>query len=156
MKTYCTKTSDVVPQWHVIDASGKTLGRLSTEVSTLLMGKHKPIYTPNINTGDFVVVTNASKVRLTGNKNRQKVYYRHSNYPGGLKSVSYERMMDSNPTRVVELAVKGMLPHNVLGRAMIKRLKVYSGDTHPHQVQIETQTGEGTKPNKKERKRGRS
>jgi len=156
MKTYSAKPSDVIPQWHVVDAAGKTLGRLSTEVATLLMGKHKPLYSPNINTGDFVVVINASKVKITGNKTRQKVYYRHSNYPGGLKSVSYERMMDSDPTRIIELSVKGMVPHSLLGRAMMKRLKVYSGDSHPHKAQIRELTEQETKPAKRQRKRGRS
>jgi len=136
MKTYSTKSSDLKPQWHVIDASGKTLGRLASEVATLLMGKHKPIYTPNLNTGDFVIVVNAAKVRVTGNKAQQKVYYRHSGYPGGLKSTTLARMMQTHPTRVIEYAVKGMLPHNRLGRDMLRRLKVYAGDTHPHQAQV--------------------
>jgi len=143
MKTYSTKSSDLTPQWHVIDASGKTLGRLASEVATLLMGKHKPIYTPNLNTGDFVIVVNAAKVRVTGNKAQQKVYYRHSGYPGGLKSVTLERMMQTHPTRVIEYAVKGMLPHNRLGRDMLRRLKVYAGDTHPHQAQVGKSEGEG-------------
>jgi large subunit ribosomal protein L13 len=136
MKTYSTKSSDLRPQWHVIDASGKTLGRLASEVATLLMGKHKPIYTPNLNTGDFVIVVNAAKVRVTGNKAQQKFYYRHSGYPGGLKSTTLARMMQTHPTRVIEYAVRGMLPHNRLGRDMLRRLKVYAGDTHPHQAQM--------------------
>ena len=136
MKTYSAKAADLNPQWHVIDATDRTLGRLSTEVATLLMGKNKPIYTPNMNTGDFVVVINASKVRVTGNKGQQKFYYRHSNYPGGLKSVSFTRMMETHPTRVIEHAVRGMIPHNRLGRAMMKRLRVYAGDRHPYQAQI--------------------
>jgi len=136
MKTYSTKSSDLRPQWHVIDASGKTLGRLASEVATLLMGKHKPIYTPNLNTGDFVIVVNAAKVRVTGNKAQQKFYYRHSGYPGGLKSTTFARMMQTHPTRVIEYAVRGMLPHNRLGRDMLRRLKVYAGDTHPHQAQM--------------------
>ena len=143
MKTYSTRSSDLTPQWHVIDASGKTLGRLASAVATLLMGKHKPIYTPNLNTGDFVIVVNAAKVRVTGNKAQQKVYYRHSGYPGGLKSVTLERMMQTHPTRVIEYAVKGMLPHNRLGRDMLRRLKVYAGDTHPHQAQVGKSEGEG-------------
>jgi large subunit ribosomal protein L13 len=143
MKTYSTRSSDLTPQWHVIDASGKTLGRLASVVATLLMGKHKPIYTPNLNTGDFVIVVNAAKVRVTGNKAQQKVYYRHSGYPGGLKSVTLERMMQTHPTRVIEYAVKGMLPHNRLGRDMLRRLKVYAGDTHPHQAQVGKSEGEG-------------
>ena len=137
MKTYSAKPSDLNPQWHVIDASDRTLGRLATEVATLLLGKNKPIYTPNMNTGDFVIVINASRVRFTGNKGSQKFYYRHSNYPGGLKSVSLARMMETHPTRVIEHAVSGMIPHNRLGRAMMKRLKVYAGDTHPYQAQME-------------------
>ena len=136
MKTYSTKSLDLRPQWHVIDASGKTLGRLASEVATLLMGKHKPIYTPNLNTGDFVIVINAANVRVTGNKAQQKFYYRHSGYPGGLKSTTLARMMQTHPTRVIEYAVRGMLPHNRLGRDMLRRLKVYAGDTHPHQAQI--------------------
>ena len=143
MKTYSTRSSDLTPQWHVIDASGKTLGRLASLVATLLMGKHKPIYTPNLNTGDFVIVVNAAKVRVTGNKAQQKVYYRHSGYPGGLKSVTLERMMQTHPTRVIQYAVKGMLPHNRLGRDMLRRLKVYAGDTHPHQAQVGKSEGEG-------------
>jgi len=139
MKTYSAKASDLEPRWHVIDASGKTLGRLASEVATILMGKHKPIYSPHLLSGDYVIVLNASKVRVTGNKAEQKLYYRHSGYPGGLKSTTLGKMMQTHPTRVIEYAVKGMLPHNRLGRQMIKRLKVYSGDTHPHQGQV----GEG-------------
>jgi large subunit ribosomal protein L13 len=143
MKTYTVKSSDIEPQWHVIDASGRTLGRLATEVATLLMGKHKPIYTPHLNTGDFVVVTNAAKVRVTGKKAQQKVYYRHSGYPGGFRSTTFNRMMETHPTRAIEYAVKGMLPKNRLGRDMLKRLKVYSGDTHPHQAQVGKHTEGG-------------
>jgi large subunit ribosomal protein L13 len=141
MKTYSTKASDIERQWHVIDASGKVLGRLATKVAGLLMGKHKPIFTPNLDTGDFVVVINAAKVKVTGNKVEQKLYYRHSGYPGGLKSVNLERMMQSNPSRVIEHAVKGMLPHNRLGAQMIKKLRVYDGESHPHL----SQTGAGSK-----------
>jgi len=136
MKTYSTKSSDLKPTWHVIDASGRTLGRLASEVAGLLIGKHKPIYTPHLNTGDFVIVLNAAKVRVTGKKAEQKVYYRHSGYPGGLKSTSFAKMMETHPTRAIEYAVKGMLPHNRLGREMFRRLKVYPGDTHPHQAQV--------------------
>jgi len=138
MKTYSTKASDIKRQWHVIDASDKILGKLATQVAGLLMGKHKPIFSPNLDTGDFVVVVNADKVRVTGNKMKQKVYYRHSGYPGGLKSITLERMMQTNPTRVIEHAVKGMLPHNRLGASMIKKLRVYTGDTHPHLAQTQT------------------
>jgi len=136
MKTYSTKADDIERQWHVIDASGKTLGRLATQVASLLKGKHKPIYVPHLDTGDYVIVLNAAKVRVTGKKLKQKTYYRHSGYPGGLKAVTYEEMMSAHPTRVIEYAVKGMLPHNRLGRAMFKKLKVYAGDNHPHQAQV--------------------
>ena len=138
MKTYTTKASDIERQWHVIDASGKTLGRLSTQIARLLMGKHKPIFSPNLDTGDYVVVINAEKVRVTGNKPRQKFYYRHSGYPGGIKSISLERMMQTHPTRVIEHAVKGMLPHTRLGASMKKKLKVYAGDSHPHLAQTKS------------------
>ena len=142
MKTYSVKPSDIERQWHVIDASGKVLGRLATQVAGLLMGKHKPIYSRNLDTGDFVVVINADKVRVTGNKAKQKLYYRHSGYPGGLKSISLEEMMQTNPTRVIEHAVKGMLPKNRLGNSMMKKLKVYVGDTHPHLAQIKAASAE--------------
>ena len=135
MKTYSTKPSEIKREWHVIDASDKILGRLSTQAANLLMGKHKPTFSRNLDTGDFVVILNADKVRVTGNKAKQKLYYRHSGYPGGLKSISLEKMMQTNPTRVVEHAVKGMLPHNRLGAKIVKKLKVYTGDTHPHLAQ---------------------
>jgi len=138
VKTYSTKTSDIERKWHVIDASGKVLGRLATRIASLLMGKHKPIFSHNLDVGDFVVVINADKVLVTGSKVKQKLYYRHSGYPGGLKSVSLEKMMQTNPTRVIEHAVKGMLPHNRLGAEMMKKLKVYVGDTHPHLAQTGT------------------
>ena len=136
MKTYSTKASDIERKWHVIDASGKTLGRLASEVARLLRGKHKPIYVPHLDTGDYVIVINADKVRVTGNKAKQKLYYRHSGYPGGIKSTSLAEMMESHPTRVIEHAVKGMLPKGPLGRAMFKKLKVYAGPNHPHQAQV--------------------
>ena len=136
MKTYSTRAKDIERQWHVIDASGKTLGRLATQVATLLTGKHKPMYVPHLDTGDYVIVLNAAKVRVTGKKIKQKTYYRHSGYPGGMKAVTYGDMMAAHPTRVIEHAVKGMLPHNRLGRAMFKKLKVYAGDEHPHQAQV--------------------
>ena len=135
MKTYSAKPADIERQWHIVDASDKTLGRLSTQIARLLMGKHKPMFTPNQDTGDFVVVINADKVRFTGNKAEQKLYYRHSGYPGGLKSVTLGKMMQTNPTRVIEHSVKGMLPHTRLGAGMGKRLKVYAGDEHPHLAQ---------------------
>jgi len=144
MKTYSTKASDIKREWHVIDASGEVLGKLATQVASLLMGKHKPIFSRNLDTGDFVVVINADKVRVTGNKDKQKVYYRHSGYPGGLKSISLEKMMQTNPTRVIEYAVKGMLPHNRLGAKMMKKLRVYAGDTHPHLAQTQASSSEVT------------
>ncbi len=136
MKTYSTKAKDVERQWHVVDASGKTLGRLASRIASLLIGKHKAQYVPYLDTGDYVIVLNASKVRVTGNKAKQKIYYRHSGYPGGLKAVTLEKMLSTHPTRVIEHAVKGMLPPTRLGRAMFKKLKVYEGDSHPHQAQV--------------------
>ena len=135
MKTFSTRPSDIKRARHVIDASDQVLGRLATQVARLLMGKHKPIFTRNLDTGDFVTVINADKVRVTGNKPKQKLYYRHSGYPGGLKTVSLEKMMQTNPAWVIEHAVKGMLPHNRLGASMMKKLKVYAGDTHPDLAQ---------------------
>lgn len=135
MKTYSVKASEIKRERHVIDGSDKVLGRLATEVATLLMGKHKPIFSRHLDTGDFVVVLNADKVHITGNnKAQQKLYFRHSGYSGGLKSVSLEEMMKTYPTRVIEHAVKGMLPHNRLGAQIIKKLKVYTSDTSPGQV----------------------
>jgi len=135
MKTYSTKASEIERQWHVIDASDKILGRLATQAARLLIGKHKPIFSRHLDVGDFVVVINAEKVRVTGNKAKQKFYYRHSGYPGGLKSISLEKMMQTNPTRAIEYAVKGMLPHTRLGANMRERLKVYVGEAHPHPAQ---------------------
>jgi len=136
MKTYSPKAKDIEREWWVIDAADKTLGRVAAQVANLLMGKHKPIYAPHIDTGDYVVVINAAKVKVTGKKAEQKIYYRHSGYPGGLKSPSFKEVFSRAPARVVELAVKGMLPHNRLGRAMFKKLKVYPGNEHPHQAQV--------------------
>ncbi len=136
MKTYSTKASDIKREWHIFDASDQVLGKLATQVAGLLMGKHKPIFCRHLDVGDYVVVINAEKVRVTGNKAKQKFYYRHSGYPGGLKSISLERMMQTHPTRVIEHAVKGMLPHNRLGAKMMKKLRVHVGDTHPYQGQI--------------------
>lgn len=136
MNTYSTKPADIKREWHVIDASGKVLGRMAAEAARLLMGKHKPIYATHLDTGDFVVIINAGKVRFTGNnKAKQKLYYRHSGYPGGFRSVSLEDMMNTYPTRVIEHAVYGMLPHNRLGAKMRKKLKVYAGEAHPHGAQ---------------------
>jgi large subunit ribosomal protein L13 len=135
MKTYSTKAKDIERKWWVIDATDRTLGKVATEAASLLMGKHKPIYAPYIDTGDYVVVTNAAKVKVTGKKPEQKIYYRYSGYPGGLKSAAFKEVFEKDPRRVIELAVKGMLPHNRLGRAMFKKLKVYPGNEHPHEAQ---------------------
>jgi large subunit ribosomal protein L13 len=135
MKTYSIKAAEIERQWHVIDASGKILGKLATEAAKLLMGKHKPTFSRHLDTGDFVVIINAEKVRFTGKKAEQKLYHSHSGYPGGLKTVNLERMMATHPTRVIEHAVKGMLPHNRLGAKMLKKLKVYAGEEHPHLAQ---------------------
>lgn len=132
MKTYSLKVSEIKREWQVIDATDQVLGRLATRVARLLMGKHKPIFSPNLDVGDYVVVINADKVRVTGGKAKQKVYYRHSGYPGGLKAITYDKLMQTNPTRVIEYAVKGMLPHTRLGAKMMKKLRVYVGDTYPH------------------------
>ncbi|MFC1951252.1 50S ribosomal protein L13 [Chloroflexota bacterium] len=137
MKTYSVKKADIERAWHVMDAEGKTLGRLATEAATLLKGKHKPTYTTHMDVGDYVIVVNAEKVVVTGNKAEQKMYYSHSNYPGGLKSANYAKMIEKHPTKIIEHAVKGMLPHNRLGAAMFKKLKVYFGPTHPHQAQVQ-------------------
>jgi large subunit ribosomal protein L13 len=132
MKTYSAKPVDIKRELHVIDAAEKTLGRLSIQIARILMGKHKPIYTPSMDTGDFVTVINAAKVRVTGKKAEQKVYYRHSNYPGGFKSITLGKMMQQFPTRAIEYAVKGMLPHTRLGAQMNKKLRVYAGPTYPN------------------------
>ena len=136
MKTYATKSKDIERKWHVIDASGKTLGKLASQAARLLMGKHKPNYAPYMDCGDYVVITNASKITVTGNKALNKTYHRHSGYPGGIKSVNFEKMLSTHPGRVIEHAVKGMLPGNLLGDAMFKKLKVYKDDKHPHQAQV--------------------
>ena len=143
MKTYSTKASDIVREWRVIDASGEILGRLATKVAILLRGKHKPLFAPHLDTGDFVIVVNAAKIRVTGKKAQQKMYYRHSGYPGGLRSTSLAEMREKHPTRVIEHAVKGMLPHNRLGAAMLRKLKVYAGPDHPHQAQVREKIGIG-------------
>jgi len=135
VKTYSAKKADIQRDWYVVDAAGETLGRLATRVATVLRGKHKPTYTPGMDTGDFVIVVNADKVAVTGRKLDQKKYYRYSGYPGGLTETSLRRMLQTHPTRVIEYAVRGMLPKNRLGRAMIKKLKVYAGSTHPHEAQ---------------------
>ncbi|MBK1783999.1 50S ribosomal protein L13 [Prauserella cavernicola] len=135
MPTYSPKPGDVTRAWHVIDAEDVVLGRLATEVATLLRGKHKPTYAPHVDTGDFVIIVNADKVALTGNKREQKFAYRHSGYPGGLRKRSFGELLDTRPERLVEKVVKGMLPKNKLGRAQAKKLKVYAGAEHPHAAQ---------------------
>ncbi|TVP42067.1 MAG: 50S ribosomal protein L13 [Gemmatimonadales bacterium] len=132
MKTYTPKTDEIDAQWWVVDAADKTLGRLATEVARVLRGKHKPIFTPHLDTGDHVVVLNASRVKLTGNKADQKTYFRHSGFMGGERHIPFKRMLSSHPERVIELAVKGMLPKNALGRQIRKKLRVYPGAEHPH------------------------
>lgn len=135
MKTFMAKDQEVQRKWYVIDATGLPLGRLASEVAKILKGKNKPIYTPHVDTGDFVIVVNAEKVELTGKKLNQKMYRRHSMYPGGFKEMSYKHLMEKFPERAVELAVKGMLPKNSLGRSMFKKLKVYAGPQHENQAQ---------------------
>ena len=134
-----TRAGDLKPGWHVIDADGQTLGRISSAIAVLLQGKHKPEYVPYLNTGDFVVVINAEKVRVTGKKLEQKIYYRHSGYPGGLRERTLADVLERTPTRVIEHAVKGMLPKNSIGRRMLSRLKLYVGGEHPHEAQIRAQ-----------------
>ena len=133
--TFMAKESEIKRNWYIIDASGLPLGRLASEVARILRGKHKPIYTPHVDTGDFVIVINADQVALTGNKLRQKYYYRHSGYPGCLKKIRYDELFKQKPEFILTLAVKRMLPANRLGRAMLKKLKVYAGSQHPHQAQ---------------------
>ena len=134
-KTYSAKAEEVERNWYVVDAEGRTLGRLATEVARILRGKHKPIYTPHVDTGDFVIIVNADKIRVTGKRLDQKMYYRHSGYMGGLKEISLRTMLDKHPERVLQLAVKGMMPKNPLGRKMYRKLKVYAAPDHPHAAQ---------------------
>ena len=136
METYSVKAKEIEHDWHVIDATGQTLGRLGTRVAQLLMGKHKPSYSPHLDMGDFVVLVNAEKVRVTGKKLKDKIYYRHTGYMGGLKETRLEEMLSRNPRRVLELAVRGMLPRNKLGRKLLGHLKVYTGPDHPHEAQV--------------------
>jgi large subunit ribosomal protein L13 len=138
VKTYSAKPHEVERDWFVVDAQDQTLGRLATRVATLLRGKHKPIYTPHVDCGDYVIVVNADKIHVTGQKLDQKIYYRHSGYPGGLKEVTLRRRLETHPERVVESAVRGMLPKTRLGRKMFKKLKVYAGPEHPHEAQQPT------------------
>lgn len=135
MKTFSAKPQNVEHNWLLVDAEGQTLGRIATEIATRLRGKHKPEYTPHVDTGDFVVVINAEKVRVTGNKAKDKMYHHHTGFPGGLKSFSFEKLIDRAPERVLKRAIKGMLPRTPLGRAMFKKLKVYAGNEHPHAAQ---------------------
>jgi len=135
MKTYFPKAKDVQKKWYVVDAAGKTLGRLATQVAAILRGKHKPTYTPYMDMGDNVIIVNAEKIQVTGAKYTQKNYYRHSGHPGGIKVTNYSDMIQDKPARVLTLAIKGMLPHNRLGRAILKHLKVYKGAEHPHEAQ---------------------
>ena len=135
MRTFSPKPSDIQRGWHVIDAEGLVLGRVATEVAGLLRGKHKPIWAPNVDTGDHVIVVNAAKLDVSARKSADKLYYRHSGYPGGIRSESLGHLLERNPERVVKLAVRGMLPKSRLGRSMIKKLRVYSGPTHPHAAQ---------------------
>lgn len=135
MKTFSAKPGSVDQDWYVVDADGKTLGRLASEIATRLRGKHKAEYTPHVDTGDYIVVVNAEKVTVTGNKAKGKIYYRHSEFPGGLTSMSFEKLIERAPERALQSAVKGMLPRNPLGRAMFRKLKVYAGTEHPHASQ---------------------
>lgn len=138
MKTFSLKASEIQRNWLLIDAENQVLGRLATQVATLLRGKHKPTYTPSMDNGDFVVIINAEKVRMTGRKADQKLYYRHTNYPGGLKITPFKVMLQKHPERIIRLAVKGMLPRNRLARHILLKLKVYAGTTHPHTAQQPT------------------
>ena len=135
MKTYSAKAESVERDWYIVDAEGKTLGRLAVELATRLRGKHKPEYTPHVDTGDYIVVVNAEKIGVTGNKATQKMYYSHTGYPGGLKDITFDKLIDKAPERVIQSAVKGMLPRGPLGREMFRKLKVYAGNEHPHTAQ---------------------
>ena len=135
MRTVSTRPQDVERDWYVVDAQDKTLGRLASEVARRLRGKHKASYTPHVDTGDYIVIVNAKKIRVTGKKSTDKIYYRHTGYPGGIKATPFDVMIEKHPERVIEKAVKGMLPRNPLGRAVFKKLKVYAGPDHPHSAQ---------------------
>jgi large subunit ribosomal protein L13 len=135
MKTYFATNENTEHKWYVVDASGKVLGRLASQIAKYLRGKHKPEYTPHADAGDYVVVINAEKIKVTGDKSANKIYYRHSGYPGGLKEIPFKNLLAKDPTQVIEIAVKGMLPKNPLGRAMLRKLKVYAGSEHPHDAQ---------------------
>jgi large subunit ribosomal protein L13 len=135
MKTYQAKKEEIDHKWYVVNAEGKVLGRLSTELAKILKGKNKPTYTPHVDTGDFVVVVNAGKVTLTGKKLKDKIYYHHTGYPGGIKEMSAEKLLAKKPTEMIRMAVRGMLPKNSLGRQMLRKLKIYAGSNHPHEAQ---------------------
>ena len=135
MKTYQAKKEDIDHKWYLVNAEGKVLGRLSAELAKILKGKNKPIYTPHVDTGDFVVVVNAGKVTLTGKKLKDKIYYHHTGYPGGIKQMNAEKLLAKKPTEMIRMAVRGMLPKNSLGRQMLRKLKIYSGPNHPHEAQ---------------------
>jgi|TARA_B110000503_G_scaffold46671_1_gene76186 large subunit ribosomal protein L13 len=135
MKTYSAKAETVQHDWYIVDAADKTLGRMATVIASRLRGKHKPEYTPHVDTGDYIVVINAEKVQVTGNKAKDKIYHSHTGYPGGLKSISFEKLIEKAPERTIQSAVKGMLPKGPLGRVMFKKLKVYAGQAHPHSAQ---------------------
>ncbi|MDF1827266.1 MAG: 50S ribosomal protein L13 [Legionellaceae bacterium] len=138
MKTYSAKAADVNRGWYIIDASEQILGRLATEAARRLRGKHKAEYTPHVDTGDYIIVINAEKARVTGSKFKDKTYYSHSGYPGGMKKIQFDKLQEKNPTKIIELAIKGMLPKNSLGRDMYRKLKVYAGSEHPHEAQQPT------------------
>jgi large subunit ribosomal protein L13 len=138
VRTFSPKAGDIQRQWHVIDASDVVLGRLATQAATLLRGKHKPIFAPHIDTGDFVIIVNAEKIALSGRKLEQKRAYHHSGYPGGMRSMAYGDLLEKHPERLIEKAVRGMLPKNTLGRSQLRKLKVYAGPNHPHQAQMPT------------------
>lgn len=135
MKTYVPKKTEIKKNWYLVDAEGKILGRLASKIAQVLSGKNKPIYTPHLDTGDFVVVINAKKVKVTGNKEKKKIYYHYSGYPGGMKEIVYEKLLEKKPALIIQKAVKGMLPKSKLGRKMFKKLKVYAGSEHRHQAQ---------------------
>ena len=135
MKTFSAKAESVTRDWYIVDSEGKTLGRLAAAVATRLRGKHKPEYTPHVDTGDYIVIVNAEKIGVTGNKATQKIYYSHTGYPGGIKDITFEKLIDKAPERVIQSAVKGMLPRGPLGREMFRKLKIYAGTEHPHTAQ---------------------
>ena len=133
--SYSAKKGEITREWYIVDAEGQTLGRLASKVAKILQGKHKPIYTPHIDTGDFVIIINAEKINVTGDKANTKVYRNHSGYPGGLKEISYKRLLEKQPEQIIKYAIKGMMPKTILGKQMLKKLKVYAGPNHPHQAQ---------------------